>query len=125
MTIGHNGMEFTPFENGYFEALIKLGIDEWKMDEQDITPQMIHPDCVAALLSGVHAFYKDDLPEERKGDPYQEHNAGISFAIDRHGYDDGFFFDDKRLMEAAWKYHSDRSAYWGDGVDGKAWVFIE
>ena len=125
MMIGHNGMEFTPFEKGYFEALIKLGVDEEEQDKRDITPQMVHPDDVAALLPGVQAFYKNDLPEERKGNPHNEYDDGIAFAIDRHGYGDGFYLIDKNLMRAAWKYHSDRSASFSEGIDGKAWVFIE
>ena len=122
--LGNNGLEFSPFELGYFEALALLGVDEMEMDKRDITPQNVHPACVEALLPGVREFYEKDLPENRKQDKSIAYNSGIAFAIDRHGYGDGFW-PDKKLMEAAWKYHSDTSASFGDGVDGKMWVFVE
>lgn len=122
--IGNNGLEFSPFERGYFEALALLGADEMEMDKRDITPYIVHPDCVKALLPGVREFYEKDLPDSRKQDTSIVYSSGIAFAIDRHGYGDGFW-PDKNLMEAAQKYHSDRSAFLGDGVDGKMWIFVE
>ena len=126
--IGNNGLEFSPFERGYFEALALLGADCLDEDDgvtkRDITPQNIHPDCVEALLPGVREFYEKDLPDNRKQDASIVYSSGIAFAIDRHGYGDGFW-PDKNLMEAAQKYHSDRSAFLGDGVDGKMWIFVE
>jgi len=122
--LGNNELEFSPFELGYFEALALLGVDEMEMDKRDITPQNIHPDCVEALLPGVREFYEKDLPENHKQDASIVYSSGIAFAIDRHGYGDGFW-PDKKLMEAAQKYHSDTSACLGDDVDGKMWIFIE
>lgn len=128
LDMGENGFEFTPFELGYFTALALLGADylddDDGIDRRDITAQNIHPDCVKALLPGVREFYDKDLPVERKQDDSITYNSGIAFAIDRHGYSDGFW-PNKKLQEAAYKYHSDTSAYLGDDVDGKMWVFIE
>ena len=128
LKLGNNGLEFKPFERGYFEALALLGADyldeEDGVTKRDVTPQNIHPDCVEALLPGVREFYEKDLPENRKQDASIVYSSGIAFAIDRHGYGDGFW-PDKKLMEAAQKYHSDTSACLGDDVDGKMWIFVE
>ncbi|MBR1760233.1 MAG: hypothetical protein IJ741_03535 [Schwartzia sp.] len=125
LELGNNGLKFSPFELGYFTALALLGADDMEMDKRDVTPQNIHPDCVEALLPGVREFYEKELPENRKQDESIIYNSGMAFAIDRHGYGDGFW-PDKKLMEAAQKYRSDTSAALGDGYgDGKMWIFIE
>lgn len=130
--VGDNLISLNKFEEGYFNTLISLGVaDSEEIEENNdimffLSPRNIHPKSVFALLPGVNDFLSQHFIKSDAfiDDDASLYNAGVAFALDRHGYSEGFP-DDSPLKKISENYSVNSTATLSEGIDGKYWVFIE
>lgn len=117
--VNANYLNIPVFARGYFDALAELNSEELELSGENIFPENIQE-----LLPDVLEFWEYFKSEllDTEGDEYQ---AGMMFAISRHGYGDGL--KDKTLDNIAtsdgWAVFTSASP--GVLDNGEYWLFVE